>query len=116
LDPTGRVLWTKHTYLGPSLTNNVAEYSALIECLQQAVRMRLPRLCIQGDSQLVLKQVEGTYQVKNEGMKTMHTRAMALLRQLPAYHLEHIPRALNARADELANLAMDTRTTEQRMP
>jgi Reverse transcriptase-like len=64
--------------------------------------------CFQGDSQLILYQVEGKYKVKNENLKTLHTEATELLRSIPKYILEYIPRARNARADELSNFAMDT--------
>jgi hypothetical protein len=52
--------------------------------------------------------VEGKYKVKNENLKTLHTEATELLRSIPKYILEYIPRARNARADELSNFAMDT--------
>jgi Reverse transcriptase-like len=64
--------------------------------------------CFQGDSQLILYQVEGKYKVKNENLRTLHTEATELLRSIPKYILEYIPRARNARADELSNFAMDT--------
>lgn len=116
MDSTGRVVWKSFVYLGPNFTNNVAEYRALIEGLKQVVHMRLPRVRIQGDSQLVLRQVGGVYKVNNANLKAMHAQAVQLLEQVPAYDLEYIPRALNAQADGLANAAMETCRTEQWMP
>ena len=61
-----------------------------------------------GDSQLILNQVEGKYKVKNENLKPLHAEATTLLRSIPKHILEYIPRAQNARADELSNMAMDS--------
>ena len=62
---------------------------------------------ISGDSQLILKQVEGIYKVKNENLKIQHAAAIKLLKSISNYSFEYIPRANNGRADQLANLAMD---------
>ena len=62
-----------------------------------------------GDSQLIIRQVQGIYKVKNEGMKKLHSDTKKLLEQIPCHSLEYIPRAQNARADELSNFAMDLR-------
>ena len=61
-----------------------------------------------GDSQLILNQVEGKYKVKNENLKPLHAEATTLLRSIPKHILEYIPRAQNARADQLSNVAMDS--------
>ena len=61
-----------------------------------------------GDSQFILNQVEGKYKVKNENLKPLHAEATTLLRSIPKHILEYIPRAQNARADELSNMAMDS--------
>lgn len=62
-----------------------------------------------GDSQLIIKQVQGVYKVKHEDMKRLHSDVSELLKRIPHVSLEYIPRAQNARADELSNFAMDTR-------
>lgn len=62
-----------------------------------------------GDSQLILKQVEGSFKVKNEKLKLYHAKATKLLKRISNYSFEYIPRARNARADALANMAMDQR-------
>jgi hypothetical protein len=62
-----------------------------------------------GDSQLILKQVEGSFKVKNENLKLYHAKATKLLKRISNYSFEYIPRARNARADALANMAMDQR-------
>ena len=53
-------------YLGKEITNNAAEYQGLIEGLKQGIKLKIDNLIIQGDSQLILRQVEGLYKVKNE--------------------------------------------------
>ena len=62
-----------------------------------------------GDSQLIIRQVQGVYKVKNEELKKLHATARKLLDSIPSYSLEYIPRAQNGRADELSNFAMDSR-------
>ena len=62
-----------------------------------------------GDSQLIIRQIQGVYKVKNEELKKLHAIAKNLLLSIPSHSLEYIPRAQNARADELSNMAMDTR-------
>ncbi len=91
-----------------SVTNNVAEYCGLLQGLQQAAAMQLSELTIQGDSELVLKQIQGVYKVRNAGLKLLHGKCLELLSQIPRKTFEHIPRKLNSRADSLANLAMDS--------
>lgn len=62
-----------------------------------------------GDSQLIIRQIQGVYKVKNEELKKLHAIAKNLLESIPSHSLEYIPRAQNVRADELSNMAMDTR-------
>lgn len=57
---------------------------------------------------MILNQVEGKYKVKNENLKPLHAEATTLLRSIPKHILEYIPRAQNARADQLSNVAMDS--------
>ncbi len=101
-----------YNFLGDKdVTNNVAEYSGLIDGLTQAVAMKLDSLLIQGDSQLVIRQIEGTYKVGASHLKPFHAEATRLLASIPNYKLEYIPRALNSRADWLSNMAMDSKQT-----
>ena len=90
-----------------SVTNNVAEYCGLIQGLQKVAALQLPALTIQGDSELVLKQIQGIYRVRHSGLKLLHAKCMELLAQIPQKSFQHIPRKLNSRADSLANMAMD---------
>ena len=95
-------------YLGTG-TNNYAEYSALLTALRFAVYVRCDELQVYADSELVVKQITGEYQVKNENIRLLHeaaTRWMSLIRH---FTISHVRREQNKEADKLANKAMDTR-------
>lgn len=105
-------IWNIYHFLGENgVTNNVAEYQGLIDGLTQAVAMKVNNLIIQGDSQLVLRQIEGIYKTRTIHLIPLHSDVKKLLAQIPNYSLEHIPREQNCRADELSNIAMDTKQT-----
>lgn len=87
-------------------TNNVAEYRALIEGLKLAQRHRPDRLTLRADSQLLIRQLQGRYRVKNPALQALHREASRLLESIP-HKLEHIPREQNIVADALANAALD---------
>ncbi|XP_074307845.1 uncharacterized protein LOC141642801 [Silene latifolia] len=86
-------------------TNNMAEYQALILGLQMAIEIGVRDMDIYGDSELVVNQVLGEYEVKKEDMIPYHQRALQLLNQLDDIHVGHVPRSANKLADALANLA-----------
>ncbi|MDX1920768.1 MAG: HAD-IA family hydrolase [Candidatus Caenarcaniphilales bacterium] len=89
-------------------TNNVAEYSALIKGLEKVVPMQPEELMIELDSDLIVKQIEGKYKVKEETLISLHSKAVKLLKKLTGkYKIAHIPRAKNFEADKLCNLALD---------
>jgi 6-pyruvoyltetrahydropterin/6-carboxytetrahydropterin synthase len=90
-------------------TNNVAEYRALIWGLRNARGLKVRKLDIYADSELLVKQVLGEYRVKNEGIKPLFAEVRQLLEGFESYVISHVPRELNSAADELANKAMDTR-------
>src|SRR5947209_19983189 len=95
-------------YLGTG-TNNYAEYSALLTALRFAVFSRCEELHIYADYELVVKQIKGEYQVKNEGIRILYDNAIRWIAQVPCFSIEHVRRENNKEADKLANLAMDTR-------
>jgi ribonuclease HI len=90
-----------------SATNNVAEYTALIRALEQAARLGGRRLAINSDSELLVKQMNGEYQVKNPDLFTLYQEAKDLCRQFDAVTIRHIRREQNRRADRLCNEALD---------
>jgi ribonuclease HI len=87
-------------------TNNVAEYKALVEGLKLALDHRPERLTVRADSQLLIRQLEGRYRVKNAALQQLYLEAKRLLSKMP-HRLEHVPREENAVADAFANAALD---------
>ena len=97
----GHELYSFAEFVGPA-TNNEAEYSALIRGLELALELKIFSLDIYGDSELVVKQINGDYKVKNERMKVLHSRAKLLLNKLNNWKIAHIPREKNVVADKLS--------------
>jgi ribonuclease HI len=93
-------------YLGVA-TNNYAEYSALICALRCAVFARCDELVVYADSELVVKQINGEYQVRNEGIRPLYDSAQRWINLVPTFSIQHIRREKNKDADKLANFAMD---------
>jgi ribonuclease HI len=88
-------------------TNNVAEYRALLRGLELASAHGATEVELIGDSELVVRQIEGRYKVKNAGMKELHAQAKAALGDFDSWSIRHVKRAQNADADELVNEALD---------
>jgi ribonuclease HI len=90
-----------------SATNNVAEYTALVRALEQAGRLGGRRLLIHSDSELLVKQMNGQYQVKNPELLALYQEAKELCRGFDAVTIRHVRREQNRRADRLCNEALD---------
>ena len=105
-DETGRVLYEASRCLGIH-TNNEAEYMALIAALEYLKEMRVPEADFRLDSELVVRQLEGRYRVKEPRLQSLYSRVIMLLNAVPRHTFTHVPRKQNARADELANEALD---------
>ncbi|ESP89895.1 ribonuclease HI [Candidatus Halobonum tyrrellensis] len=88
-------------------TNNQAEYEALVRALEAARDYGLSEADVRGDSQLVVKQVRGEWNVNEPRLRERRVRARELLEGFDRWSLEHVPREINDRADELANEALD---------
>jgi ribonuclease HI len=88
-------------------TNNIAEYTALVKALERASELGATRLLIHSDSELLVKQMNGEYRVKNESLKELFDEAKHLARHFQEVKLVHVRREQNKRADELCNLALD---------
>jgi ribonuclease HI len=88
-------------------TNNVAEYRALLKGIERAAALGATELELIGDSELVVRQVEGRYKVKNAGMKELHEQVKRALRDFDSWSIRHVRRAENADADRLVNEALD---------
>jgi ribonuclease HI len=88
-------------------TNNVAEYRGLLRGLERARELGATEVEIVNDSELVARQLTGAYKVKHPAMKPLHAEAMAALTAFDGWSVRSVPRAENARADELVNAALD---------
>jgi ribonuclease HI len=108
--PDGSVVCSGGRFLGTA-TNNVAEYEALLWGLRTALGRRTRPLTIYADSELVVRQLNGVYKVKNASLRPLHAEAVVLIGRIGDVRVEHVRREQNAAADALANEAMDSRTT-----
>lgn len=104
--PDGEKLAELSEYLGKT-TNNVAEYSALLGALEWALKSGHRRLRVVGDSELLVKQMQGRYKVASPDLRPLYEEAKRRVAQLEGFRVEHVLRGKNQRADRLANLAMD---------
>jgi len=107
-EPSGRVLAEFGEAL-QSATNNVAEYTAVIRGLERARALGARHARCLMDSQLVVRQLNGSYRVKHAGMLPLYRRVLELVQTFDEVSFEHVPREQNAEADRLANLALDGR-------
>ncbi len=87
-------------------TNNVAEYTALVRGLERALKEGVDEVEVYSDSQLVVRQLEGTYRVKSSHLKLLHQRARELLKSFKRVRIFFVKREHNKEADRLAKLAV----------
>lgn len=100
-------------YLG-EMTNNQAEYRALILGLKALRHKRPSAVTVKLDSELVVNQMKGSYRVRDEGLLPLFADARALVAALPEVRFAHVPRAENHLADALANEALDAHAQRSR--
>jgi ribonuclease HI len=111
--PEGDLLDEATQLLG-SVTNNVAEYRALLLGLQRARELGADEVEVIGDSELIAKQVLGIYKVKHPDMRPLHLDAIQALRGFASWSIRTVPRAQNADADALVNAALDQAAASSR--
>ena len=105
-DPDGETLEELSERIGVA-TNNVAEYRALLRGVERARALGATEVEIVNDSELVARQLTGAYKVKHASMKPLYAEAISALRRFDSWGIRSVPRAQNARADELVNQALD---------
>ena len=87
-------------------TNNIAEYTALIYALKEALVMKAVQVDVMSDSELMCMQVAGVYKVKHANIKPLFTEVKNLSMSFKQFRLMHIPRDKNAQADRLSRQAV----------
>jgi ribonuclease HI len=107
-DDAGKRVETIGKFLGVT-TNNQAEYHALIEGLEAAAKYGPETVTVRSDSELMVKQMNGQYRVRNPQLLPLYSRAAELAGAIPEITFEHVLRHLNKGADEIANMAIDSR-------
>ena len=105
--PDGEVIADAAEAIGVA-TNNVAEYRGLRLGLRKARELGASEVEVVNDSELIAKQVNGTYKVKHRDMKPLHAAALQALRDFERWSIRSVPRAQNAGADALVNQALDS--------
>jgi len=106
VDSNGEVVGKAKEFLG-HCTNNIAEYQALILGLGEALKRGATDISVYLDSELLVRQIQGIYRVKNPALKPLMAEIRDLLDRFDAWKVEHVPRSENALADRLANDAID---------
>lgn len=96
-------------YIGAT-TNNQAEYQALFKGLMKAAEIGVNTITCYLDSELVVKQLNGQYKMKNEALRPWYDQILALKNSFQSVSFEHVPRAKNKEADKLVNEAIDRAT------
>ena len=104
--PEGDDLLERGAYIG-EVTNNVAEYRAVLLGLELARELGAKEVEVINDSQLISRQIGDEYKVKHKDMKPLHAEATEALRGFARWSLRAVPRAQNAHADRLVNDALD---------
>jgi ribonuclease HI len=108
-DEQGATLRKLSGYIGEA-TNNVAEYQALLACLKGAAKTKCSRLVVHSDSELMVRQLQGEYKVKDPNLKALFLKVRkALAKASFEFEIKHVSRVLNKEADHLANLGIDSR-------
>ena len=100
-------------YIGET-TNNVAEYLALVYALQEALQAGCASVSVKTDSELLARQVNGQYKVRDAQLRLFHDVVQHLRRGFSHCSITHIPREQNVRADQLAGHAVKSRISADR--
>ena len=91
-----------------TVTNNVAEYSALVEGLRRCKELGAEAVTVKSDSEVLVRQLNGQYKVKAPHLKPFFDEAKGLLSGFSKTTVMHIRREENSEADALANEALDS--------
>jgi ribonuclease HI len=115
LDEDGRLLDGHHGVIGHA-TNNVAEYHGLLEALRLAERLGAEDVEIQADSELIVRQIEGSYRVRHPDLKPLFAEARRRIDRFRSFRIRHVRREHNKDADRLVNVALNRAEAAARPP
>jgi ribonuclease HI len=104
--PTNELISLRGICLGRA-TNNIAEYSTMVELLVDAIALRICHLVVRLDSQLVVLQLSNVYSIRSPNLLRIYLRIRLLERHFDYIEYQHIPRSLNTFTDALANYVLD---------
>lgn len=105
-DAKKQILMEISDYIGEG-TNNNAEYLAVIRAVKEAIKLKADSVTIYLDSELIQKQLNGQYKVKNKTLQKYFIEILNLRKLFSCFDVYHIPRSQNSEADRLANLALN---------
>ncbi len=111
----GVIIWEQAGYVGfgEGMTNNVAEYAGVIAIMKYLIQNKIAQSVIFGDSDLVIKQLDGKWKAKRGAYLPYYKEAIELRRKLPRMQLRWIPRYQNTDADYLSKQAINARRPEE---
>src|SRR3989338_6566315 len=95
-----------HKFIG-NTTNNVAEYTALIYALHEAIILKANKFKVYSDSELLCRQMTGAYKVRHINLKPLFEQVKHLANSLGSFEIKHIPRTENQQADKLTKKASE---------
>ena len=104
-DQDGKTITTISRSVG-RVTNNQAEYMAVIAALEKALALGFDEVEIHADSELIVRQINGRYKVKNTNLKLLYQKVIQQKGRFKSFSITHIPRSLNKEADRLAGEAV----------
>jgi ribonuclease HI len=104
------VVAEKGVFLGHA-TNNRAEYEGLLQALALAEQFGARVLTVRTDSQLIARQIKGTYRVKNPDLVPLYQKAKEIARRFAKFSMQEIPREQNNHADGICNRVLDEHKT-----
>jgi ribonuclease HI len=99
----------------PTVTNNQAEYEALLRGIQYLREAWAVLVEVYGDSELVIKQLNGQYECKSEALRSYYEECREILKSFPLVTLQHIPREHNEEANRLGQSALVTKRAKKRL-
>lgn len=106
INKDGEIVGELKRYIGEA-TNNIAEYQALLEALTEGKRLGCKAVQVFSDSELMVRQINGIYKVKDAKLLDLYKEAKLLILNFKDFKIDHVTRDKNSRADALANEALD---------